>query len=559
MTWTRLSFIAYSSGTTGKPKGIANPHRAPVLSYDLRFRLSDLGPGDRVACNVFFVWEILRPLLRGATVVCVADEISYDPIALAQFLSMRNITETLMTPTLLAAVLASSSIVTENLSRLKTLWLNGEVVTTDLARRALKALSKTRLLNCYSACETHEIACGDIAAVFDEQQSYCAVGPPMDPTHIYILDEHGNRLPDGEIGELYVGGSMLARCYINQPDTTAKAFVANPLNPGTKMYRTGDVARILPSGSLEITGRVGAMIKLRGYSVVPGKVENVIVEHLAVRQCAVVALGDGLERQLVAYVVRDHNGAADRAPFVIDSSGYSPSARKALSGSLAQYMLPTLWVEVDTLPTNAVSGKVALKQLPLPPHGGVPDTGSSTPVHTSSRNSPSVDDVCIDVPVARLADPPTLAGHVGTVRSILAGEASLSHGKLIAQLEQDCVLDNDIACSNTTFCRVSEAKAVLLTGATGFLGPFLLRELLQSTDTRIICLVRFGEPHRDDVPAGVARLRRTMLDFGIWSDSIMDRIEVLPGDISRERLGLSATLSMLWRVVCRSYFMPLPP
>lgn len=84
----RLAFVSYSSGTTGRPKGIANPHMAPVLSYDLRFRLSDLSPGDRVACNVFFIWEMLRPLLRGATVFCVPDEASYDPVALVDLLSV---------------------------------------------------------------------------------------------------------------------------------------------------------------------------------------------------------------------------------------------------------------------------------------------------------------------------------------------------------------------------------------------------------------------------------------------------------------------------------------
>ncbi|KAG9715364.1 putative NRPS-like enzyme, partial [Aureobasidium melanogenum] len=163
----RLAFVAYSSGTTGKPKGIANPHRAPVLSYDLRFAVSDQQPGDRVACNVFFIWEILRPLLRGATVVAVPDEVSYDPHALVELLATKKITETLMTPTLLATVLSRHPDIAQRLPDLRVLWLNGEVVTTDLARNALKALPKVRLLNCYSACETHEIACGNIGEMLE--------------------------------------------------------------------------------------------------------------------------------------------------------------------------------------------------------------------------------------------------------------------------------------------------------------------------------------------------------------------------------------------------------
>jgi non-ribosomal peptide synthetase component F len=240
----RLAFVSYSSGTTGRPKGIANPHRAAVHSYDLRFRLSDLQPGDRVACNVFFIWEILRPLVRGATVIAVPDEASYDAVELVAFLSSKRVTETLMTPTLLAAILARNSRIGNALPDLKTLWLNGEVVTTDLIRRAMKVLPKTRLLNCYSASETHEIACGDIREMFNDNAPYVPVGPPVDPEHTYVLDESGQKVEVDVSGELFIGGSQLARGYLNRPETTAKAFTPDPFNPtpGSRMSRTGDLA-----------------------------------------------------------------------------------------------------------------------------------------------------------------------------------------------------------------------------------------------------------------------------------------------------------------------------
>jgi amino acid adenylation domain-containing protein len=390
----RLAFVSYSSGTTGKPKGIANPHRAAVLSYGLRFGVNDLHVGDKVACNVFFVWEIIRPLLRGATVFCVPDETSYDPAALVDLLASKKITETLMTPTLLAAVLSRYSSIGNRLPELRTLWLNGEVVTTDLARRALKALPKTRLLNCYSASETHEIACGDIGQMIEGSTLYCPVGPPIDPEHTYILDPNGQKAEQGVSGELFFGGSLLARGYLNLPETTAKAFIPDPFDstPGARMYRTGDTARILPSGLLEITGRVGAMIKIRGYSVVPVKVESAIIEQLAVRQCAVVAHGDGLDRQLIAYVVRDKEATSDQIFPDIDEFGYSPAARRALSASLAQYMIPALWIELDSLPTHTVSGKVDLKRLhpPKKPRtNGAATNGKS--VATKSVVVPSIE------------------------------------------------------------------------------------------------------------------------------------------------------------------------
>lgn len=576
----RLAFVAYSSGTTGKPKGIANPHRAAVLSYNLRFGLHDQKPGDRVACNVFFVWEILRPLLRGATVVTVPDETSYDPVQLVDLLAAKNVTETLMTPTLLAAVLSRHPHIGKRLPDLKALWLNGEVVTTDLARRAMQALPQTRLLNVYSACETHEVACGDIKEMINTDSIYCPVGPPLLPKRTYCLSESGQKVEPGETGELFVGGAMLARGYINRPETTARAFTPDPYSSfsGARMYRTGDMARILPNGLLEITGRVGAMIKLRGYSVVPAKVETAITKNLAVKHCAVIAHGEGLDRQLVAYVELDKDSdLAGRSAFDIDESGHSPSARKVLAAYLAQYMIPALWMELTDIPLNAVSGKVDLKRLPPPPAPGTPAGGrktaekdpismedvaeiwattlkvsrsSITPEHSffdlgghslalaelASRLSKSFG---FRIPVARLADPTTLNGHLQTVRAVRDGQIAAVQADLPAALKADSVLEDDIRPTNAKMKAINDAEVILLTGVTGFLGAFLLNDLLQTTSATIVCLIRCKDPSEDDIPAGIARIRRNMVDFGIWNDGIMERLEVLPANLSRKRFGLS--------------------
>lgn len=588
----RLSFVSYSSGTTGHPKGIANPHRAPVMSYDLRFHVSDVEIGDRVACNVFFIWEIIRPLLRGGTVVAVSDEISYDPVDLLEFLRARKVTETLFTPTLLATILARNpSGLGDKLPDLKRLWLNGEVVTMDLARRALQALPNVRLLNCYSACETHEIACGDIremVAMLDPTEKYCPVGPPLQPKYTYILDQKGHKAPIGTVGELYIGGPMLARGYLNRPETTALAFVSDPFDaaPGARMYRTGDVARILPNGLLEITGRIGAMIKLRGYSVVPGKVESTILEHLAVRHCAVTSVGDGLDRQLIAYIVSDNENkpSATRPKVKIDpNSSYSPLARRVLAPHLALYMIPTLWMELPELPTNSVSGKVDLKNLPLPtrPDEVGPECHTN-PAFKNDRDPINVDTIIdiwastlkvprhiittelnffdlgghslllahlasrfnaefgFKVPIARLVEDATVPGHLHTLRALRDGDANAIQSDLVNVLREDSKLNPAISSSaETKFRPITKAETILLTGVTGFLGAFLLNELVDKTSAHIVCLVRFKNPEGDDVPDGVARIRRHLLDLGLWRDSIMNRMEVLPADIAQKNLGMS--------------------
>ncbi|KAI1487856.1 non-ribosomal peptide synthetase [Biscogniauxia mediterranea] len=580
----RLAFVSYSSGTTGRPKGIANPHRAAVRSYDLRFGLSDLKPGDRVACNVFFVWEILRPLLRGATVVTVPDETSYDPVGLVELLRSKQITETLMTPTLLATVLARHSQLGKRLKDLRTVWLNGEVVTTDLARRALKAFPNARLLNCYSASETHEIACGDIREMFDDEAQVVPVGPPLDPKHTYIVDEDGNKVEPGLSGELLVGGGLLARGYLNLPETTAKAFNQDPFDstPGARVYRTGDTAKMLPSGLLEITGRVGSMIKIRGYSVQPGAVENAIVTHLAVRQCAVVSHGDGLDRQLLAYVVPDKEEPRDRTPVVINEAGFSPSARRTLTAHLAHYMIPALWVEMDALPTHEVSGKVDLKRLPPPTRASSPTRSATNGEKKETDRKITIEDIAkmwaaslnipyktvmqqdhdffdlgghslalvdlvtritsvysFSVPLARLAGNPTLKGHLDVVRDARDGHTAAVQADLPRVLRADSVLPADIQPNGAKMRRLSEADTILLTGATGFLGAFLLSTVLEMTCARVICLVRFADLSHDNYAASMARIRNNLLDLGLWNDSMLDRIEVVPANLARKRFGLS--------------------
>jgi thioester reductase-like protein len=372
---------------------------------------------------------------------------------------------------------------------------------------------------------------------------------------------------------------MLARGYVNRPETTAKAFVPNTFDstPGAIMYRTGDLARLLPSGLLEISGRVGSMIKLRGYSVVPGKVENAIINNLAVDHCAVVANGEGLERQLVAYVVPSKDDEDDREVVDIDAAGYCPAARRALSDHLAQYMIPALWVAVESIPTHEISGKVNHDRLPAPP-----TPRSMTPNGAKAEKDPIDIDAVADVwaatlrvprnilipdhsffdlgghsltlaelatklsrafgfrvPVARLADPTTLSGHVQTLRSVRDGEIAAVQNDLVATLRKDSRLDEDIEPASAKITSLKAADTVLLTGATGFLGSFLLNDLLEHTSAHIICLVRSVEPKDDDIPAGVSRLRRTLIDAGLWRDSIMERVTILPANLARKRLGLS--------------------
>ncbi len=578
-----LAFFSYSSGTTGKPKGIANPHRAAVRSYLWRFDVSDNGPGDRVGCNVFFIWEMLRPLLRGATTVVIPDDVIYDPPTLLRFLEEYEITEVLVTPSLLESVLNSGGPeVGERLSALKVLWLNGEVVTRTLARRVLDLLPETRVMNVYSISETHEVAAGDLRELYETGKTYCPVGAPLDPEHTYILDEDKKPVPDGEAGELYVGGDCLARGYVNRPEVTAQRFTEDPFAPetGARMYRTGDRVRELPEGELEVLGRVDFMVKVRGYSIELGAVEAAMEKELAVHNCVVISEGEeGADKRLVAYLVPSED-AEENGRYtgweIDEGTGRSPDLRRVLQSSLPHYAIPSVFVELNALPLQATTGKVDREELPEPP--ARVESGPGTAVHEVPEEAERPEK---ETAMARLFEDVLRLdeGDVGPEDNFFdAGGHSLAAAELLGRVEEvfgvrlpinvlikeptvqglcdatdarlrgatepeagpdlisEAVLDEDIYPdkeAKDTFI-LQRARRIFLTGATGFLGAFLLDSLLLRTEATLYCLVR---PREDgDL---MAPIRANLEGYGLWRPGRAGRIVPVAGDLEAPLLGLA--------------------
>ncbi|HEX2183846.1 MAG TPA: amino acid adenylation domain-containing protein, partial [Rubrobacteraceae bacterium] len=581
-----LAFVSYSSGTTGKPKGIANPHRAAVRAYLWRFGLSDYGPGDRVGCNVFFIWEMLRPLLRGATTVVIPDDVIYDPVALIRFLEEYGISETLITPSLLETVLdASGPDLADRLSSLRVLWLNGEVVTRTLARRALSLLPETRLLNVYSCSETHEVAAGDLRELVESPHStYCPVGRPMDSDRLYILDEEMREVSDGEAGELFVGGECLARGYVNLPEKTEESFPADPFSSedGARMYRTGDKARVLPDGNLEILGRTDFMVKIRGYSVELGAVEAAVEDNLAVRACVVVADGEeGTDKRLVAYLVpasEDERGERYAGWNLDPRTGRSPEIRHHLQDSLPHYAIPATFMEVEALPLHEVSGKVDRRRLPEPPARVTRTSEPDEPVRRLSADAPRsekesllarawedvlrldrgevrrddnffdlgghslaaaqlssrVEDAFgVHVTMGAFLEDPTVGGLCDRIEALQRnGDERPSRPDLRAE----AVLDPEIVPERGAApASLRGARGVFLTGATGYLGAFLLDALLRRTDAEIHCLVR---PREDSDPR--TTIRYNLRRYGLSrSEDAIRRVVPVAGDLGKPLFGMT--------------------
>jgi len=571
LTLDNLAYIAYSSGTTGAPKGIMAPHRGAVHSYLHRYETSSYQPGDRVACNIFFVWEILRPLLKGATCYIIPDDVIYDPKALLAFLAEHKITEILFTPSLLETVINSvdADQIQSNLASLKVIWLNGEVVTTKLKDRALKRIpAHVRLLNTYSISECHDVADTDLRDAGDLPSGVCPVGKPMSGVEIKILDENMQSVSSGSVAELYIGGPCLARGYLKKPEMTAERFV---LIEGQRFYRTGDLAQMHPDGKLEIKGRCDFMVKIRGYSVHLGAIETALLEHANVKSCAVIVQGEeGEDKRLVAYIVRH-----ETAGWVIDvPTGTSVDIRNKIKAHLPHYMIPSTYVELDNIPINPTTGKLNRKLLPSPPRRLQYDIedihfdanasredqedvmrtlwerilflekgtiGSDSNFFDFGGHSLLAVELTIiieeifktQLKVKDIYEFPTVTALVQLIRN--GTDRNLQQ----VSIREDARLDASIRPAPMKKpLSLADAKSILITGSTGFLGAFLLDELLSATkdDVKIYCLVRSKKGDRNDA---LNRVVNNLKYYQLPGQELEDRIIPVSGDLTKEFFGLS--------------------
>jgi amino acid adenylation domain-containing protein len=358
-----LAYCVMTSGTTGRPKGIVCPHKGAVNSYWWRIKHLPYGGDEREACNVFFVWEVLRPLLQGRPAYVIPDDVIFDPRRLIDYLEQNRITRVLFTPSLFEQVLnAAGPDIGRRLSALRMVILNGEVVSLALSDRAAKVLPRVALVNDYSISECHDVTTsrlGDPARVPGCRT--LPAGSVMANVRVYILGDDLSPMPWGVPGEVYVAGPTLARGYLDLPEETALRFVPDPFQGdggSERMFRTGDIGRLLPDGRLELRGRAKFMVKLRGYSVVPSAIEAVITAHPAIGAATVVTVDDRATGQpvaLAAYVVgRQGLPRSDE----LDNLG------RHLKERLPAYAIPAHIVPLAALPIQASTGKVDRRALP---------------------------------------------------------------------------------------------------------------------------------------------------------------------------------------------------
>ncbi|MFC9977666.1 amino acid adenylation domain-containing protein [Spirillospora sp. NPDC127200] len=360
------AYVIYTSGSTGRPKGVVVPHRAVVRLFTATdhwfgFTRDDVWTLFHSYAFDFSVWELWGALLHGGRLVVVPHETSRSPEAFLRLLEDERVTVLNQTPSAFHQLARADADDPGRDLALRYVVFGGEAL--DLGRLAdwyrRHPADAPRLVNMYGITET-TVHVTHLEVDPGRLDGGSLIGGPIPDLRVHVLDEALTPVAPGRTGEMYVAGAGLAHGYLDRPGLTAQRFVADPFGPpGSRMYRSGDLARTTPDGLLEFAGRADDQVKIRGFRIEPGEVEAALLALPGVAHAAVVVREDRPgDRRLVAYAV------PATAPATVAALG---DLRARLADRLPAHMVPAAVVELDALPLT-VNGKLDRKALPAPDH-----------------------------------------------------------------------------------------------------------------------------------------------------------------------------------------------
>lgn len=359
-TLSNLAYVMYTSGSTGQPKGVMVLQRGLVNYLCWAREFYSVGSGESVPVHSSIAFDLtvtalFVPLVGGGRVEMLREDVgAQNLVAALRAVSERSLVK--ITPAHLA--LLSEQLGPDGAARRTKLFvIGGENLLAESLALWRDYAPATRLVNEYGPTETVVGCCIYEVAAGDPRSGAVPIGRPIANTQLYILDPYLNPLPVGISGELYIGGSGVARGYWNRPELTAERFLSDPFSSesGARLYKTGDLARYRIDGTLEYLGRMDNQVKVRGYRIELGEIEETLADHPGVMACAVLAREDTPgNKQLVGYVV----ARKENTPPAED-------LQRFLSDKLPDYMVPSQLVFLDSMPLTS-NGKVDRKGLPAP-------------------------------------------------------------------------------------------------------------------------------------------------------------------------------------------------
>jgi amino acid adenylation domain-containing protein len=355
-TSENLGFLIYTSGSTGEPKAVMLPHRPRDSRISHENKIYQLTANDRhvLKSSISFTLllrELFWPLLTGARLIISPPGTETDMDYLLQLIAKHKISIITLTPSTLRTILSQPGL--ERCRSLRHIVCFGEPLTADLQSLYFSKLS-AELSVYYGATEAPSATYRKCQR--SETLNNTELGQTLPGIQLYLLNESLERVADGTGGEIYLGGK-LARGYFKRPDLTAEKFVPHPFSqkPGACLYKTGDLGRLLPSGSIEFVGRVDDLVKVRGFRIELGEIAKTIRQHPEINDAFVLALdSDSDSSQIVAYAVPNLRSTVS----TMELRSY---VRKQLPG----YMVPARFIFLEALPVSP-NGKIDRKALPAP-------------------------------------------------------------------------------------------------------------------------------------------------------------------------------------------------
>ncbi len=360
-----LCYIIYTSGTTGNPKGVMVEHQNVVrLFFNDEFQF-DFGADDvwtmfHSHCFDFSVWEMYGALLYGGKVVIVAPSDARDPFRYLEILKAHKVTVLNQTPTAFDSLRSACAQNNDTLPHLKYVVFGGEALTPVKLKEWQASHPDVKLVNMYGITEITVHATYKEIGMEEISSNISNIGKAIPTNSMYLLDSNKHLQPAGMIGEIYVGGLGVTRGYLNKEELTASRFTENRYNPGDRLYRSGDLGRLLPNGEIEYLGRIDNQVQLKGFRIELSEIEYHLLKHEQIEEAIVILRDNNTDRPYLCayYVVRGEEEPSD--------------LRGYLGASLPKYMIPSYFVELNEIPFTS-NNKVAVSKLPAPSNDVVKD------------------------------------------------------------------------------------------------------------------------------------------------------------------------------------------